>query len=412
MQQQTMIVIAIILVVVVVFLALAIVAVLYLTGGQTYPAPVAVTDIPANQRITERMIRVQDFEEEPDPNVVLEPDEVVGKVAARPVRRNSTFTGEDLRENHLVLRTTRSIPPGNRIQPNMIREGEAEDLPDGAITESDQLLGKMVREGVPANTVVTRNQVYLEEQEFVVATQAIPSNSLIREDQVRVESRPTGPSDGIGELQNVVGRAARSELEPGDVLRQSDLFSEDIQLSYFIPIYRRAVTMPVSNYNNVSYMLRPGDRVDLYAYMPQGFQEGTVSGNQETLGTNMLQKVADGAEVLTLNDVYQKEQIRQIETGENAQKFTYQQMTLGVTLWEAEKVNLIRGMQESGESNIRFMVILRPRQLDSEYARRRVTNYDLISPELGEDFERHVEGRSVEVIQGEEQQTYEVPSYR
>lgn len=407
-----MIVIAVILVVVVVFLALSIVAVLYLTGGQTYPVPVAAMDIPANQRITENMVRTEEFEEEPPANALRESGEVVGQVAANPIRKDSPFTPPDLRENHRVLRTTDSVPPGNRLQENMIREGEAEEMPDGAITNVDQLLGKMVREGIPANTVITRSQVHLQEQDFVVATREIPSNSLIRDDQIRVEQRPTGPNDGISDMETVLGRATKTKLEPGDPVRQSDLFSEDIQLSYFIPIYRRAVTMPVSNYNNVSYMLRPGDQVDLYAYMPQGFQEGTVSGQSDVLSTNMLQKVADGAEVLTLNDVFRKEQIQQIESGENAQKFTYQKMTLGVSLWEAEKVNLIRGMQESGEQNVRFMVILRPRQLDSERARRRVTNYDLISPELGRNADQRVEGRNVEVIQGEEQQTYQVPRHR
>jgi Flp pilus assembly protein CpaB len=254
-------------------------------------------------------------------------------------------------------------------------------------------------------------------QKVVVASEPISANSMIRKDQVKLVSRANPPPDPVTDINSVVGRSAKAKLRPAQVVRESDLFPKTNQLSYFIPLYRRAVTIPVSNYNNLSYMLRPGDQVDLYVYLPQGYVRGTGTNQQnaDVLGSDVLQKVSDAAQILSLNDVFTKKEVEQIESGgqnKQAQQFTYQEMTLGVTLWEAEKINLIRGQQQAGNQNIRFFVILRPHQLQSSYGYRSVNNYDLFGRSLGNATSRDVSGPQVQVIQGQERETYRVQDYR
>jgi len=251
----------------------------------------------------------------------------------------------------------------------------------------------------------------------VVATNSVDPNSILRDDDVQVVTRPDVPPDAVSDLENVVGRAVQNTLKSGQVVRETDLFAQREQLSYFIPLYRRGVTIPISNYNNVSYQLRPGDRVDLYVYLPQGFQRGETGEDSDQLSSDMLQKVADGAEIIALNEVYTEEEVQEIESGEGgdndgSQNFTYQEMTLGVTLWEAEKVHLIRGQQEAGNQDLRFFVLLRPRQLESEYGTRSVSNYDLFNKNLGNRADRKASGPQVEVIQGDQRESYRVPQYQ
>lgn len=410
-----MIIVTVVLVVVVAFLTLAILAGIYLTGGQTYEVLVARTNIPANAKIKDAAVQVKEVDEEPPSSVITDKSQVVGKVTKEQIEKGSNFKPGQLRDKFKVVKTLNSIPPGNRIQASMVTVAKVDESPPNAVSEVSQLTGKMVREGIPANVVVREKDVYQSEQKIVVATESIASNSMVREGQIRVVSRPTAPPDAISDPNKVTGRALKRGVDAGDVIRSTDLFPNRKQLSYFVPLYRRAVSIPVSNYNNVSYMLRPGDQVDLYVYLPQGFSRGRQNNNQDQLHTDMLKKVADGSEVLSLNDVFTQKRIQQIESGgENnkPRKFTYQEMTLGVTIWEAEKINLIRGQQQAGASELRFFVILRPRQLDSKYGYRSVTNYDLFNKELGNQAARETNGPSVKVIQGEEESVYRVPRYK
>jgi Flp pilus assembly protein CpaB len=416
MEQRTMIIVTVVLAVVVAFLTLAIVAGIYLTGGETYEVPVAAGNLPENVQIKKSHLTTEERDEEPSDNVITDPSKLVGRVTQKSISSGEPFRQEAVQDVFTVVRARDSIPAGNRIQADMVEEVTTENRSSGAFGRVQELTGKMVRQGIPANAIINKQDVYQNEEEIVVATDSIEPNSILREDDVQVVSRPDVPPDAVSDPGNVVGRAVKSTLKSGQVVRETDLFAKREQLSYFVPLYRRGVTIPVSNYNNVSYQLRPGDRVDLYVYLPQGFRRGGTSQNPDQLTTDMLQKVADGAEIIALNDVYTQEEIDNIESGggdENqSQNFTYQEMTLGVTLWEAEKIHLVRGQQEAGNQNLRFFVLVRPRQLESEYGSRSVSNYDLFNKELGNRSARESSGPRVEVIQGNRKEAYRVPEYR
>lgn len=416
MEQRTMIIVTVVLAVVVAFLTLAIVAGLYLTGGETYEVPVVGTNLPENARIKKSHIRVEERNEAPDENIISDPSELVGRVTDQSKQSGETFRQGEVQDVYTVVRALESIPAGNRIREGMVEEVTTDDRPGGAVGSVEELTGKMVRQGIPGKSIITEEDVYQDEQEVVVTTDSFEPNSMIRDDDVQVVSRPDVPPDALGNPENVIGRAVKNTLRSGQVIRKTDLFAQRKQLSYFIPLYRRGVTIPVSNYNNVSYQLRPGDRVDLYVYLPQGFQRGGTNQNIDQISSDMLQKVADGAEIIALNDAFTQEEIEEIESGgegedTQARSFTYQEMTLGLTLWEAEKVHLIRGQQEAGNQNLRFFVLLRPRQLESEYGSRSVTNYDLFNKELGNRADKEASGPQVEVIQGNQKESYRVPKY-
>ncbi|MFB6346376.1 MAG: Flp pilus assembly protein CpaB [bacterium] len=415
MQQRTMIIVTVVLVVIVAFLTLAILAGMYLTGGQTYEVLVAKAKIPANRKIKSAAIAKKEVDEEPSTSVITDRSKIVGKVAAKTIKKGSTFKPGHLRDKFRAVRTVESIPPGNRIQPNLVTTTKVDELAPNAVTDISAVEGKMVRRGLAANTIVTEDDYYQKEQKIVITRDTIPPNTMIRKEQVKVVSRPQAPPDAVSDVKKVVGRPLRRKLNKGDVVRSSDLFPDRNQLSYLIPLYRRAVTIPVSNYNNVSYMLRPGDQVDLYVYIPEGFSRGSINNQQDQIKTDLLKKIADGAEVLALNDVFTQEKINQIESGgknKKAKKFTYQRMILSLTLWESEKVNLIRAKQESGGGGLKFFVILRPRQLDAQYGDRTVSNYDLFGKNLGEEAARESNGPSVTVIQGDQEESYRVPEHR
>jgi Flp pilus assembly protein CpaB len=407
--------VAVVLFVVAALLGTAIVGVILLTGGQTYEAPVASRNLEPNTRIQSDHLQTKTFDEAPGESVITDREQLIGRVTTREVSGESTFTASDVRDQFETVYTTQSIPAGTRIQRGMVQVQSAEEKPSDAVADPEIIVGKMVRESLPADHVVQRSDVYIEEQEYVVAQEPIEANSIVRQEQVRVVNRPTGPADGLSDPSRVTGKPIKRSLSPGDVVRESDVYSGDPQLSYFIPMYKRAVSIPVANQNQYSYMMKPGDLVDLYAYSPRS-QEIPMGGEEveeETVHT--LQKIADGATVLSLNDRFTTEQIRSFETGggtgtQNQKNFEYQSMTLGVSLKEAERVSLVRGMSSSGV-NIDFYAVLRPRILESDYGiSRDITDFELFNPSAESRNNRLNGEKTVEVIHGGSKEVYRVPS--
>lgn len=410
MDQRTMLIVTVVLGVVLAFLTIAILAGLYLTGGETYEVPVAASSLTPNTEIRETHLETKEVEEEPASGVITSSDQIVGKIAAKSISQGSRFQADDLRNVYLLIRSKQSIGAGNRIQPEMVEVVESQDAPQNALSTMDQVEGKMVRQSIPADSIIESSDIYQSEKDVVVASQEISANSIIREDKLRVVSKPDAPSDAMTQVDKVVGRSARRSIQTNEVVQSSDLFPRRQQLSYFIPLYRRAVTIPVSNYNNVSYMLRPGDKIDLYVYLNEGLsgRMDAASGGINISSSATLQKVADAAEIVTLNDVFTQNKIEQIESGgkkKQGGKFTYQKMTLAVTLLESEKLNLIRGMRQSGEEDMRFFVILRPRQSDSQFGNRSVNTLDIFDRSLGRKHREVGERIMGTIYEGGEQQT-------
>ncbi len=418
MENRVMIAIAGILFLLAVFLGTAIFVALFLTARRDYPVPVADRAIPANTRITENHLATAYLDEPPPEDILTDEQQIIGMIAGWELEPESRFVEADLRDYFELFRTTRSIPAGNRIEREMLELTRVDHKPGNAVEELDWVLGKMVREGIPAQTVIRLDHVYVEEHQVVVADRIIRPNSLLRSDQLTVERRPGVPEDAISSREELVGRAIRIRRSPGEVIRETDLYDEDLQLSYFIPMYRRAVGIPINPERSVSHMIRPGDLVDLYVYQARQYSPAEMdifSGTGDRV--HVLQKVADGSEVLALNsgdrNFWNKSQIEAIEESEE-RDFTYDGMTLALTLKEAEKVSLIKGMKYRG-LDMRFYVILRPRILESQYGLRRLTDLELFDRRARYEVDELMKSRPdrpVEVIQGDRHETYRVPDRR
>ncbi len=414
MQNQTMLIVAVALFIVASLLGLSIFAVLYLTAGETFPVVVAASNLPANHRIQDYELKIKELDNDPGPDAMVEKEKVIGKVTVRPINSGQTIKAGALQEKFVVYEASEDIAPRVRIDRTMLRRELSSSKPSGAINDPGDIEGKMARSRIKSGAIVTTNDVYLKEQRVVVAARPIKPNTILRDEQVEIETRPVDAPDAVSNPSKLVGRSVRRKINPGEVIRESDLYDEDMQLSYFIPLYKRAVTLPVANYNSVSYMSRPGDLVDVYIYTPMQLDEGTTvrtAGEETKIHT--LQKIADGAEILTLDapdqHIYHTQPPEQKQPG-SMQKMNYQSMTMAVDLTEAEKTNLVLGMQQQGMP-MRFFVILRPRIQESEYGLRRMTNKGLFNQQSGSTIDSMIDAREVEVIQGDQIQKYKVPRY-
>lgn len=449
MDQRTLIIITVALVAVVAVLAVAIVAGLYLTGGQTYQVPITRTDLPSNIRLQKQHLEIKEFDDPPKESVIQSADDIIGKVSARNIKQGSKITPDDLTDQIKIVQTVESIPAGNRLTRGQLQVVGVDEAPKNVVTSPKEVEGKLVKNGLTSNSPVRSSDVYQSEQKIVLTRERIAANSIIRSSQLKTTSRPEAkaPSDAVTKVENVAGRALKKSKDPGDVIRESDLFPRKEQLSYFIPLYRRAVSIPITNYNNVSYLLRPGDQVDLYVYFSEGLKGGLQKeGGFQLSSYPSLQKIADAAEILALNDVFTQKKVEKMKSGGKkgdgngnndgnggqGGTFTYQNMTLGVTLSEAEKIKLMQGMsqdnlQEQSES-IRFFVIVRPRQSDSQYGNRSKNLMHVFDKSLGnqrrklgerisemgyetgeQQTTRNENSKSIKVIRGQNEEYVQVP---
>ncbi len=414
MQNRVMIIVAGILFLLAVFLGTAIFVALFLTARMDHSIPVAAQQIPANSRIREDQLEMVYQDQPPPENIITDINRIVGSVAAENIPRETEFTEDLLRDYFELFQTTRSVPAGNRLEQAMLEPVQTEDRPRNAIDDLSWLLDRMVREGIPAGTVVTQDHVYVEEHTVVVADRRIRPNSLIRIEDLVEETRPVVPDDAVTNRTALAGRAIRTGKVPGEVIRESDLYDEKLQLSYFIPMYRRAVGIEIDLDRSVSHMIRPGDLVDLYVYQAKQYSAQEMerfSGTGDRV--HLLQKLADGAEILALNrgdrNIWSSDQVDQVEEQEG--HLTYDGITLALTLKEAEKVSLVKGMKYRG-LDMRFYVILRPRILESQYGLRSLTDFELFYRRSKSEVDDLIKSRPVEVIQGDQQEIYRVPDRR
>ncbi|MDX1663501.1 MAG: hypothetical protein R3272_06885 [Candidatus Promineifilaceae bacterium] len=123
-----------------------------------------------------------------------------------------------------------------------------------------------------------------EEQDLLfvpvaVARIPIPVGTVIEEDFVRIELRPeTNIAVQAGyvftEEEDVVGRIARTRIEPGQEILTSmiaidptDLADMGSDLALYLTQGNVALAFPITRYSGAAYAMRPGDQVDVLASM-------------------------------------------------------------------------------------------------------------------------------------------------
>lgn len=130
----------------------------------------------------------------------------------------------------------------------------------------------------------------------VRAREAIPRDSVIKEEQIEIASLPAKyvHPDALVKENAVVGKIATSDIAAGEEILKGRLLSakdSDRRLAYTIPVSKRAVSIPIDNINGVSGFIEAGDRVDII---------GTVDIPLPTAQGNETSRTYS---VLTLQDI-------------------------------------------------------------------------------------------------------------
>lgn len=178
----------------------------------------------------------------------------------------------------------------------------------------------------------------------VYALRDIPGQQVISAMMLTVkniEAEMVNP-DVFSSIDEVEGQFSRVAIKSGSPILRTQLFDGD-RLSYVIPKGRRAVTIVVDNTGSVSYLVKPGDIVDVI---------GTFS--EEFAGEDVAKIIVQNAQVVAIGQIYRSLKEKQTETAEEDKPpVVFDTVTLAVTPGEAEQ--LILGADKA----MRFRLILR-----------------------------------------------------
>ncbi|MGI6358030.1 MAG: Flp pilus assembly protein CpaB [Bacillota bacterium] len=124
----------------------------------------------------------------------------------------------------------------------------------------------------------------------VVALTNIPARAVVNGNMVEVQRVPKGTVhiQAVTTLDQVVGKTTTGAIVAGEQVLQSRLFAnaESAGLSFQLPEGKRAVSVGINSRIAVSYLLRPGDAVDvLISY------EQTEGNQRESHTAVMLQNI-------------------------------------------------------------------------------------------------------------------------
>ena len=101
----------------------------------------------------------------------------------------------------------------------------------------------------------------------VVATTDIPLGTIIREDQVEVQTKPVAgrDADAFGDESQVIGQVARQQVLAGAAVtgRTLALGGSGTVVDLRVPAGQRALSVRVNQETGVGTVIKPGDYVDL-----------------------------------------------------------------------------------------------------------------------------------------------------
>lgn len=122
----------------------------------------------------------------------------------------------------------------------------------------------------------------------VVLREAVSAGRALEPGHLGKAFRPAGqvPAGAVAELDSAVGRVAKAELLPGEILLEGRLYApgrtEDIQQVLPVPAGKRAVTVAVDEVVGVAGFVMPGTYVDVV---------GTMDVDNQAVTRVLLQKI-------------------------------------------------------------------------------------------------------------------------
>ena len=159
----------------------------------------------------------------------------------------------------------------------------------------------------------------------VVATQDIPAYSIIN--KLMITTREFDPDqvnrEALSNIGTVEGSTSKRPIKKGSPILSSYLY-QGARLAYIVPPGKRAVTLIIDRTGAISYLVNPGDWVDVI-----GTFERNIAGEEE-----MAKTVVQNAKVLATGQQYVPK-----ETGDKP-PVVFDTVTLAVSLNEAEKLIL------------------------------------------------------------------------
>ncbi|MDI6703442.1 MAG: Flp pilus assembly protein CpaB [bacterium] len=186
---------------------------------------------------------------------------------------------------------------------------------------------------------VTKSEI---RREVVFAKQTIPIHTII--DSTMVYTKPIKetevPREALQGLGSVVGSMAQTTIEKDSPILSHQV-SFKIRLAYKVPKGKRAVTLVVDKGEAVSYLVKPGDLVDVVGKFDKDFAG-------EELGKTIIQL----AEVLAIGQQYMprvsKGENKKGEKGEEEEEeISFETVTLAVPLEDVER--LVLGINKSAQ---------------------------------------------------------------
>jgi len=131
--------------------------------------------------------------------------------------------------------------------------------------------------------------------------------------------------DAITSLSAVVGSIAKVNIHPNSPILSSDIYFGIGRLAYIVPPGRRAITILIDNPGAISYLVTPGDVVDVIATFDADFA-----------GKLITKTIVQGAIVLATGQQY----IPKKESSVARPPVAFDTVTLAVYPLEAERLAL------------------------------------------------------------------------
>lgn len=221
------------------------------------------------------------------------------------------------------LRAKQEIPRGTRITVDMVEVNQAETPAVGALTSPTQLTDHYANVAIHAGDAIVGGKLHIGPWKVLVAATAIAAGARADEPNIISREMPELPANAIEESERtkIIGRICRNPISAGSLINENDFYQQNsVQLSYLIPVYKRAITIQIQRQDLAnSYLIKQGDAVDVIARFEQSFA-----------GVDVTRTIVQNAEVLALD--------RQLEKSTSNDTGGFSHVTLAVTPREAEKL--------------------------------------------------------------------------
>ena len=226
------------------------------------------------------------------------------------------------------MRAKQSIPRGTRITAEMVEIFQVDTPAQGVMTDPAKLSDHYANTTINSGSPIIESKLHRGKWRFLVARSTLAAGSRVEELHINVQELDEYPTAVSGLLEDsdedrtkVNGRICREQIPAGAYLTENAFYARKaIQLSYLIPVYKRAITVQIKGTDLANnYLVKPGDAVDVIARFEQNFA-----------GVDVTRTIVQNAEVLALD--------RTIDKAMVGDSVVFQFVTLAVTPRESEKL--------------------------------------------------------------------------